>query len=122
MNVNVPFGSRVLVQDGKTLFDVTIFLLTSFIGVVFCPKCPNHRVSKLTLKLLGPSYQQFIVESLTILSNIVKPNVPKVPQLSSQTDHSGVLAIATKKSTAMMNHQRVQKQAQQHQVRKRLFL
>ena len=50
VNVNVPFGSRVIVQDGKTLLNVSILFLTCFIGVVFFPKHPNHRVSKLMSK------------------------------------------------------------------------
>ena len=103
VSVNAPFGSRMIVQDGKTLFNISILFLTRFIGVVFCPKHPNHRVSKLILKLLGPKYQQFIVESLTILSKIVKPNIPNVPQLAFKEDYSGVLAIASEKSTPTLN-------------------
>ena len=45
---------------------------------------------------------------MTINSKIVKQNIPKFPQLAFKEDCSGVLAIASRKSTTALNAQRVQ--------------
>lgn len=81
----------MIAQDGKFFILKLIICLKNCKGVVFCPKYPHHRCSKLILRLMGPDCKNFIIDSLLVLCKLKKPPMPKVPQLTFNENHPNLL-------------------------------